>query len=303
MEVARLLTPEPMDNVWGVPAVPFIVAGCPWHESCDVYLNKSLAVHFYDGEDSPFATETFEEFEAEIEQRSKPWSSTKGLRAEVEGEAGLDWVWHGFLLPGNLTLLSAAPKAGKTTLMFDVLEGILSSRALLDRRARAVDVLYVTEEAPVTIVNRIDEMASPVLALNPRVHWMTRKPGLTWESTSADIGRFVGEYPGALVVIDTMGFWMQIQDENDASQVRAGLQPLVDLARTSGVAVLLVHHNKKTGGKFGEGVRGSTAFTGNVDIILELTRDNRGITDEEEQRLNRSGCCTRCLGTARRRKC
>jgi len=286
LTLAKSLHPEPMPNAWGVPSQEFVVVGCPRHQMCDVYLNKTLAVHFYDGEDTPFATETFDDFETEITEQALPWVSTARLRLEVAGEADLAWIWHGFLLSGNLTLMSAAPKAGKTTLMFDVLESILASRPLLNFRTRVVDILYVTEEASVTIINRIDEMASSILSLNPRLNWKTRKPGLTWEQTAGDIAQFVGTHPDSLVVIDTMGFWMQIQDENDASQVRAALQPLVDMARTEGVAVLLIHHNKKTGGKFGEGVRGSTAFAGNVDIILELVRDNRGIADEEEQRLN-----------------
>ena len=191
------------------------------------------------------------------------------------------------LLPGNITLLCSAPKVGKSTLVFDAVEAILTNGTLLGLRTHTPDaVLYFTEESRSGIDTRIREMNSLALANTKRLRYVLREPGLTWTQTLADVAQFVARYPRTLVIIDTMGFWLEVDDENDASQVRKALQPLIDITRNASVAVLLVHHSRKTGGSHGEGCRGSTAFAGNVDIVLALDRDDRGVKDEAERQLN-----------------
>jgi hypothetical protein len=51
-------------------------------------------------------------------------------------EGPLDWVWHGFVAPGNLTLLTGPWKAGKTTLLSALLSLRVAGGALGDRAAR-----------------------------------------------------------------------------------------------------------------------------------------------------------------------
>jgi hypothetical protein len=46
-------------------------------------------------------------------------------------------------------------------------------------------------------------------------------------------------------------------------------------AAAAGLAVLLVSHQRKSTGEFGEAVRGSTALTGGVDVVVELERPSR----------------------------
>jgi predicted transcriptional regulator len=51
----------------------------------------------------------------------------------------------------------------------------------------------------------------------------------------------------------------------------AALEPLM-LASGDGLAVIIVSHQRKSGGEHGEAVRGSNALTGTVDVILEIER-------------------------------
>jgi hypothetical protein len=59
--------------------------------------------------------------------------------------------------------------------------------------------------------------------------------------------------------------------ENAAGAVNEALEPL-QYAAAGGLAVVLVTHQRKSLGEFGEAVRGSTALTGGVDIVVELER-------------------------------
>jgi hypothetical protein len=53
--------------------------------------------------------------------------------------------------------------------------------------------------------------------------------------------------------------------------VNDALVPLT-LAAAAGLAVIVIHHQRKSVGDHGDAVRGSNAITGNVDIIVELER-------------------------------
>lgn len=74
-------------------------------------------------------------------------------------------------------------------------------------------------------------------------------------------------------MIDTLAYWaaMPSHREKDAGSAQAVMQRLLDAA-SEGVAVLLVMHQRKGGGEDGEGLRGSGAFAGAANIVVELER-------------------------------
>ena len=53
---------------------------------------------------------------------------------------------------------------------------------------------------------------------------------------------------------------------------RKGINPVLEIIRNSEAAFMGIHHNRKQGGGAGMAVRGSTALTGGVDIVMELNR-------------------------------
>jgi hypothetical protein len=76
-----------------------------------------------------------------------------------------------------------------------------------------------------------------------------------------------------VLVVDTFDKWTGLKGdaENNAGSVLEVLEPLT-LAAGLGLAVLVVVHQRKSLGDFGEAVRGSNALTGGVDIVVELER-------------------------------
>src|SRR5260221_7248872 len=63
-----------------------------------------------------------------------------------EPEAVDDWIWPGILRPGQITLMTALPKTGKTTLLSHLLVHRQSGTPLLDRPVRAGLTAVLTEE-------------------------------------------------------------------------------------------------------------------------------------------------------------
>jgi hypothetical protein len=76
-----------------------------------------------------------------------------------------------------------------------------------------------------------------------------------------------------VLVVHTWDRWTGLRGdlENAAGAVNEALEPL-QYAAAGGLAVVLVTHQRKSLGEFGEAVRGSTALTGGVDIVVELER-------------------------------
>src|SRR5436190_1586116 len=76
---------------------------------------------------------------------------------------------------------------------------------------------------------------------------------------------------GALLVVDTLPQWAGLRgdSENSSGAALEAIEPL-QRATAAGVGVVLVRHDRKGSGEVGESARGSTAFGGAVDVILQL---------------------------------
>ena len=60
--------------------------------------------------------------------------------------------------------------------------------------------------------------------------------------------------------------------ENSATAALVAMQPLQEAAATHSLAVIMVRHERKSGGEVGDAGRGSTAFAGAEDIIVSIRR-------------------------------
>jgi len=192
-----------------------------------------------------------------------------------EGEA-VTWAWTGFLGVGFVTLLTGFWKAGKTTLVANLL-GHFAEGGELAGTVNPARVLVVTEESAGLWRRRRDE-----LRIGDHVHLLTRpfkvRPRLAqWEGFILAISGLVRTNGYGVVVFDTLPSLWPVVDENAASDVLAALLPLHAVTE-AGAAVLLTHHPRKGDGGEGQASRGSGALPGFVDVIVELRRftpDNR----------------------------
>jgi hypothetical protein len=162
----------------------------------------------------------------------------------------------GVLGPGVVSLFSGYAKSGKTTSTALGVDAIL-------RAQPGLRVCWLTEEGRALWRARL---------LRWRLDWPTVTlmfRTAPWATTAAELRR---ERPG-FVIIDTPRAFLQVADENDASSWRAALDPLLLMARQDDVAVLLLHHLRKSGGDEGLAHAGNHALVAAVDVALELRRD------------------------------
>lgn len=76
-------------------------------------------------------------------------------------------------------------------------------------------------------------------------------------------------FPPPLVVVDTLGALMggDIEDAGSSAAWTPIMPRLTGIARTTGAAVVLLHHSRKSDGQY----RDSTAIGANVDMILTMS--------------------------------
>jgi AAA domain len=157
----------------------------------------------------------------------------------------------GYALVGRSHLLSGKPKVGKTELLLD-----------LTKEWTGYKILWITEEAE-------DD-------------WGTRLSGQKWDNldllfgyghSSKDLLEIAIKGDHHIVVVDTLRGLLEIQNENDNSELARILKPWIGRHRSAGKTLFMVHHNRKGAGSDGDAIAGGNALAGSFDRILEVTKE------------------------------
>lgn len=193
--------------------------------------------------------------------------------SELDGQSETaKWVWTGYLARGGITLFSALWKAGKSTILSHLLKSLDGSKAdFLGQAVIPGRVLYVTEEHEQIWAERRDK-----LLIGDHVGMVCRpftmRPTMQeWRERLRVWTEQVRKYQFDVVIFDTLSKMWPVREENDAGQVEEALMPLWAMAQED-VAILLVHHSRKSGGEQFVGARGSGGLPAFVDILIEFSR-------------------------------
>ena len=185
-----------------------------------------------------------------------------------------DWLVSGYLARGSITEIDGKIKAsGKTTLATHLIAAVMAGRPFLDRPTAPTKVIYLTEQTPQTFRAALDRAG--LIGTEAQLQILFRADVSHWawdaliEAAANDAQR--GGY--GLLVIDTLGKLAGITNENDAGEGARAMTPLQDAAH-AGLALLVLRHDRKGGGDVGDSGRGSSAISGDVDIIVQVRRSS-----------------------------
>jgi len=170
---------------------------------------------------------------------------------------GLNWIWPGWILKGQLTLVTGASGAGKTTLMVDLVKryykGLVwpdgtpatqePGRPALwlnsDRRVDQLAELWAAAGLPDDACYLAHELGKP---LNPL--------SLDDPSTMSLISEYVESVKPWALIIDTISRATS-QDLCNPTGVTEVTGPLLELSNRTGIAVFLLGHTNKDGEAYG----------------------------------------------------
>jgi hypothetical protein len=179
----------------------------------------------------------------------------------------IEWIWEGFIAPGNLTLLTSHWKAGKTTLVSILLGLRVAGGTLGGLAVRSGNTLVISEEATSYWGERARKyqlganlcfIPQPFRTIPSQEQWLEL------------IGRILAirQHHGIdLFIIDPLAPFLR--GENHARSMLEVLLPLGELTR-AGMAGLLLHHPGRGERPLGQAARGSGALLGHVDVSIDM---------------------------------
>lgn len=189
------------------------------------------------------------------------------------------WLVEGLWLAQGVGILGGAPKCWKTWLAAELAVAVASGTPALGRFAVADPgpvLLFCAEDSPATLRRRLEGLVSvrgraladvPLLLLDVDALRLDRQSDL--ERLAAT----VADAKPRLLVLDPFVRLARI-DENSAAEVSAVLGALRALQREHGLAVLVVHHARKSPATHpGQALRGSSDFAAWGDSNLYLMRN------------------------------
>ena len=189
-----------------------------------------------------------------------------------------DWLIEGYLAKGSITFLTGKAKvAGKTTFALSGMKSMFDGLPFLGFQTRKTRVVLLTEERPSTLRQALERTGLAESEDLLVVSWHEASRQFEWAEAVEAATALAQQQGVGLLVVDTLAQWAGLKGntENDSGAMLEAMKPL-QAAAASGLAVLVNHHDRKSGGEVGDSGRGSGASTGAADIILNLQRSTGG---------------------------
>lgn len=211
-----------------------------------------------------------------------PFATLAEIRARTL--PATDWLWHGYLAGGSITLLTSQWKCGKTTLLSVLLARMGAGGTLAGLPVRAGSAAVVSEED-----ERHWAARDARLRLGPHIQLLCRPfRGRPTPDGWAALVNALADLRAAgqldLAVIDPLAGFLPGRSENEAGLILDFLHPLQQLT-AAGAAVLILHHPKKGVPVAGQTARGSGALMGAADVLMEMDRVGGAADDDRRRRL------------------
>jgi AAA domain/DnaB-like helicase N terminal domain len=289
--ISEQLSPEEIEKVGGIPYLAGLLDGLPRVSNLAHYaeilvtksaLRRRMAVCELIADKLATANGNASDVLQEVRNLSALLREEVGQKRNLGFETGpefaaaaqekTDWIATGLVAQGAITELGAKVKLGKTTLVLSLIRAVLDGNTFLDQPTRKTSVVYLTEQ-PRTSFLQAMERANLVDRTDFMVLLHTKTRGRSWPEIVAAAVDECKRAGASLLIIDTLAQFAGLTGdrENNSGDALEAMAPL-QMAATEGIGVIVIRHERKSGGDVGDSGRGSSAFAGVVDIVLSLRK-------------------------------
>ena len=183
------------------------------------------------------------------------------------------WIARPWVAPGSITEVTGKIKAaGKTSWVTRLVRSVLDGKPFMGEPTQKTHVVYLSEERMTSFqeaLRRADlrDRKDLFLLLSHEIY------GRSWASVIHAAAEECKARRAGLLVVDTFAQFAGLahDQENSAGAAFVAIKPLQEAA-AQGLAILIVHHERKGGGQVSDAGRGSTAIGGAADVIISLRR-------------------------------
>ncbi|MGO9611701.1 MAG: AAA family ATPase [Dissulfurispiraceae bacterium] len=211
--------------------------------------------------------------------KSNPMTLIKLIDLFKEPDEAVAWTVENMLPSGGFSVLASKPKVGKSTIARNLAFSLARGESFLDREtSRGPVIYYALEEKRAEVKRHFRDMGA---AGHEEIYIYA---GAAPVDAILQIRAITEQIKPALIVIDPLFRLAKVKDGNDYVAVTAALEPLLQLARTTGAHVLCVHHTGKGDRQGGDSVLGSTAIFSSVDTLILIRQHDHYRTIQTRQR-------------------
>jgi hypothetical protein len=251
-----------------------------------------------------------------------PQSTPDAPRPLVQSAAALHakvfepirWVVPGLIVEG-LTICAGYPKIGKSWLALDFLSAVATAGTVLGSQIEEPgDTLYLAlEDNERRLRNRIDKVLGPFVKWPERFHYATAWPRAE-EGGLDQIKQWIESAASPkLIVVDVLAKFRTPAGRSTSAYDAdyKAIQDLQSIASEKRVAIVVVHHLRKSAGEGDpfDKVSGTLGLSGGADTVMIVDRDAnagtvlyaRGRDIEEVEHaieFNKAACRWQMLGAA-----
>ncbi|MCK1493276.1 AAA family ATPase [Bradyrhizobium sp. 180] len=190
-----------------------------------------------------------------------------------------EWVIRGVLGAGEVMVIHADTKVGKTQLATHISFAVATGGEIFGRPVARAAVLYgAFEKAPVTkkrfrALQRIHENVEPPIAVcSGPINLANAEDAKKIIDTAKEMSSTL---PVKLIVVDTLNRASGGVDENAAGPMGLIFNQLSRIAEEVGAGVIVLHHNTQGKTK----MRGSSAVPASADVLMSLEKRSDDIRE------------------------
>lgn len=186
------------------------------------------------------------------------------------------WIAPPWVASGVITEIDGRIKAGgKTTWASYLCRSVVSGAPFMGQNTTRTSVVYLTEQ-PERSFREALRRAGLLDRDDVHILFWHQTVGVQWVDVVRNAVKYADQVGAGLLIVDTLGQFAGLRGdaENNAGDALAAIQPLQEAAALHNLGVLIVRHERKSGGEVGDSARGSSAFAGAVDIVIQIQRAN-----------------------------
>jgi plastocyanin len=193
--------------------------------------------------------------------------------ADLKALPPRNYLIDGLLAEGELSVLWAAPKSGKTFIALRLAYGLACGVGMWGRAVSpGAKVLLVAAEGQGGLKKRVDALAEELGEADGTFLVLPQAPNINSPDNELDtLIQIVRDHGISLVIIDTLARTFGDADENSAKDMGIFVKNIDQIRHQTKAHVLVIHHSTKEG----QTARGSSALEGAADIILKVTKPTK----------------------------
>lgn len=184
-----------------------------------------------------------------------------------------EWIARPYVARGVITEVAGKLKAsGKTTWLLAMCRKVVDGLPFMGQPTARTGVVYLTEQAGTSF--RAALARGDLLERDDMlVLFWSRARGLDWPTIVQAAVTTAKERGYGLIIVDTLPQFSGItgDSENSSGAALDAMKPLQE-ASADNLAIVVSRHERKGGGEVGESGRGSSAYSGAVDIVASIRR-------------------------------